>query len=115
MQRRGSKRIETGLLAHAIDDTTHAATTEEHTVRTLEGLDPLDVVQVAVVLDVIAQAVDEQISRSAAAAEHRVVAIAFTLRDADPRHVAHHVGEVLHVLVIDQLARHHRDGGGLVT
>ena len=32
-----------------------------------------------------------------------VVAIALALRHADTRHVAHHVGDVLHVLVVDQL------------
>src|SRR6267142_2830305 len=60
---------EPGLLRHAVDHASAAAATEHHPVGPLERLDALDVVKVAIVLDVIANAVDIEGGRRAVAAD----------------------------------------------
>ena len=98
-----------GGLGHAVQQPTGAAAAEDHRVRTLERFDALDVVGVAVVLHIIAHAVDEEIRGRTVAAEHQPVAIAFALGNTDARHVAHRVGHALHSLVPHLLLGDHAD------
>ena len=58
-------------LLHAVDDAAGAAAAEDHGVGSLERFDAIQVVQVAVVLDVVAHAVDEEVGRRAVAADDR--------------------------------------------
>ncbi len=103
-----------GLARRAVDHAAHAAAPENHRVGPLDGLDPLDVVQVAEVLDVVADAVDEEVGGRAVAAQNRRVAIALALADAHARHVADDVGHALHALVGNHRLRDDRDRLGHV-
>ena len=94
----------------AVDDAAHAAAAEDHGVGALERFHAVDVVDVAEVLDVVADTIDEEVGGRAVTAQDRRVAIAFALREADPRHVPGDVRHAGHALVSDQRARDHADG-----
>ena len=84
-----------GLLGDQVDDAAAAAATEQDGGRSLEDLDPLDVVEIAEAFLVVPHAVDEEVRRGADAAQHYLVAVAFSLRDRDARHVPHRVTDGL--------------------
>ena len=63
--------------------------------RSLQDLDALRVVEIAEILDVVAEAVDEEVRAGIDAANDELVAIAFALMDRNARHVARRVGEAL--------------------
>ena len=75
----------TGLLGHAVDDSAAAAAAEDHRVRALQRLDALEVVEVAVVLHVVAHAVQEEVGGRAVAADDDLVAVVLALVDLDAR------------------------------
>src|SRR5688572_11056154 len=60
---------EAGALDHPVDDATAPAAAEDHRVGTLQDLDPVDVVEVAEILDVVAYPVDEEVSGGVVAAK----------------------------------------------
>ena len=64
-------------LEDPVDDSAAAAAAEDHRVGPLQNLDPVDIVEVAEILDVVADPVDEEIGRARIAAQHDLVAIAF--------------------------------------
>ena len=99
-----------GLLGDPVDQAAGTAAAKNHGIGALQDLDPVDVVEVAVVLHVVAHAIDEEVGGRAVAAEHGRIAVAFALRDADAGHVAGHVADAPHRLVIDQLAGDDGDG-----
>ena len=101
-----------GLAGDAVDHPTAAAAAEHHGVRPLQCLDPFQVVDVADVLHVVADAVDEEVGGRTVAAQHRGVAVAFALRHPDPRHVAEGVCQPGDGLVCDELVGDHGDGLG---
>ena len=55
------QRLEQRLLADAVDHAAGPAAAEHQRVRSLENLDPVQIVQIAVVLHVVANAVDEEV------------------------------------------------------
>ena len=98
-----------GLAGHPVDEATGAAASEDHRVRALQRFSALDVVNVADVLHVIANAIHEEIRSGAVAPEHRRIAVAFALGNADARHVAGQFGHAGDGLVGDQLVGDHGD------
>ena len=102
-------RLPVRLARHAVHDAARPAAAEDHRVRALQDLDAVEVVQVAVILDVVAHAVEEEVAGRAVAAQDDRVAVALALRHARARHVARDVREALHRLVLDQVARDHGD------
>ena len=115
LERRFPRQPPVRLAGDAVEHAADAAAPEDHGVRPLEGFDPLDVVDVAEVLDVVADAVDEEVGGRAVAAQDRRVAVALALREADARHVAGHVGHARHALVGDEGTRHDAHGLGHVA
>ena len=95
-------RCEAGFLADAVDDAAGAAAPEDHRVRSLERLDPLEVIEVAVVLHVVAHTVDEEVRGRAVAADDHLVAVVLPLVHHHARHVAEDVADAHHHLVPDQ-------------
>ena len=93
-----------------IDHTAAAAPAKDHGVGTQQHLDALGIVEVAVVLDVIADAIDEEVRRGGVAPQARGVAVPLALADGGTRNVAQDVRHGLHGLVPDQLGRDHPDG-----
>ena len=79
LQRELAERPEPGLLDHAVDDAAAAAAAEDHRVRSLQRFDAIEVVQVAVVLHVVAHAVDEEVGRRTVAADDHLVAVVLAL------------------------------------
>ena len=100
--------LKSRLLHHAIDDAARAAAAEDHRVGALERLDAIDVVEVAVVLHVVAHAVDEEVGGRAVAAHDDLIAVVLALVRRDAGHVAHDVADAHHQLIPDQLLRHDR-------
>ena len=64
-------------LEYAIDDSAAAAAAEDHRVGALQNLDPIDIIEVAEILDVVAHSVDEEIGGARIAPKHDLVAVAF--------------------------------------
>src|SRR6185369_8005217 len=73
-------------LQHAVDDSAAAAAAENHRVGALQDLDPVDIIEIAEILDVVAHPVDEEVGGAAVAAQHDRVAIALARVEARTRH-----------------------------
>ena len=104
-----------GLFRHAVDHPATAAASKDHRVGALQHLDPLGVVKIAEILDVVADAIDEEVGGAGVAPDGRRIAVTLALAHADPRHIAHHIGHPLHRLIADQLVGDHRDRLGNVA
>src|SRR6188474_133352 len=50
-------------LGYAVNDAAGAAAAEDHPVRTLQGFDTFEVVQIAIVLNIVTCAIDKEIRR----------------------------------------------------
>ena len=99
-----------GFLGYPIDDAARAAAAENHAIGAFQDFHPVYVVEVAKILDVIAQPVNIEIPSRIVAPENHFIAIAFTLRYAHARHIAHHIPHILHGLVSDHLLCYDGDG-----
>ncbi|GAB1408838.1 hypothetical protein MASR1M8_27580 [Thermomonas brevis] len=98
LQRGGVMVVAVGLAGDAVDHAAAAAAAEHQRVGALQRLGALHVVDVADVLHVVADAVDEEVGGGTDAAQHWRVAVAFALRGADAGHVAEGVGQAGHRL-----------------
>ena len=98
------------MFGDAVDDAAGAAAAEDHAAGTLEGFEALDVVEIAVVLDVVAEAIDEVVAGGAVAAEDDRVAVALALGGADTRDVADGVADAGDGDVIEQTPGEDADG-----
>jgi hypothetical protein len=107
LQRELANAVEARLFGDLVHHSAAAAAPEDHRVRSLERLDAIEVVEVAVVLHVVAHAVDEEVGRRAVAAHDHLVAVVLALVQGDPRHVAHDVADAGHQLVLHELAGDH--------
>src|SRR6516165_2120326 len=95
-----------GLLERAVDEPAAGGAAEGDRARSLQHFDALRVVEIAKILDVVAEAVDVEVGARIHAADDELVAVAFALVDVDPRHVARDVGEVLKAVVVEELPGH---------
>ncbi len=86
---------------HAIDDAAAAAAAEDHRVRALEHLDPIDVVEVAEILNVVAQSVDEEVCRAVVAAQGNLVAVALAGAGRRAGYEHQQIGDRAQLLVLD--------------
>ena len=98
-----------GLFADAVDDAAGAAASENHRIRPFQNLDLADVVKVAEILDVIADAIRIEISGAGIAAHHRRITVAFALCHADAGHITQDVRHAMQGLVVDLLFGHDGD------
>ena len=105
----GEQAAFVGRLLHPVDDAAAAAAAEDQRVGALQDLDPLDVVEAAVVLHVVAHAIEEEVGGGVLAAQGDLVAIALALADGDAGDVAQHVGDRVAGLVFQLLVRDHLD------
>ena len=99
-----------GLSGHAVQHAADAAAPEDHRVRAFQHLDALDVVDIAIVLGVVPQAVREEVRGRGVAPEDQGVAVAFALGEADARHITHDIGHALQGQIVDLVAGDDRDG-----
>lgn len=99
---------EVGDLGDAVEQAAGAATAEDHGVWPLEGLDPFNIIGVAIILDVVADTVNEEVGGVGVAAEDETIAVALSLRRTEPRHITNRFRHGLNILVIDLLFADHR-------
>ena len=97
-------RVGTGHLRDAVDDAASPAAPEQQRVGAEQRFDPLDVVEIAHVLHVVADAIDEEAGGGTVAAQCRLVAVALTLPHPRAGDVLQHVAQPLHRPVVDQLS-----------
>ena len=71
--------------------------------------DPLDIVEAAEILDVVAQAIDEKVGGGVIAANGDLVAVAFALPCRQTGSQAHEIGDRAYLLIGDLLGGNHRD------
>src|SRR4029079_18432422 len=95
------------FLEHAIDDAAAATTAENHGIGALEDFDAFDVVEIAEILHVVADAVDEEVSVGTLAADHDIVAIAFALMRNDAGHVPDRIFKALARLIAHEILGDH--------
>ena len=91
-------------LLHAVDDPATAAAAENQRVGALEDFHPFDVVEPAVVLDVIANAIEEEVGSGILAAQSDLIAVALALADGGPRNIAQDVGQAALGLIVKLFA-----------
>ena len=100
-----------GLFADAIDDAAGTAAAENHRIRSFQHFHLADVIEVPEVLDVVTDAIREEIAGAGIAAHHRGITVSFALRHADARHIAQDIRHAMQGLVVDLLLGH--DGNRL--
>ena len=93
-----------GGLHHAIDRAPPGAAPEGEGRGALDDIDALHVVEVAKVLEIVAEAVDEEVGRGDVAAEDGGVSVPFPLRHRDARDVADELAESGDGLIVDDVA-----------
>jgi hypothetical protein len=114
-QRELARRRPAGPFGDAVDDAAAAAAPEDHRIGAFEDLDALGVVEIAIVLDVVAHAVDEEVRGRGIAAQRRRIAVAFALAHGHAGHVAHDIGHRAHALIGDDIVRDDGDRLGHVA
>jgi len=72
-------------------------------------LDPLDIVERAEILHVIAYAIDEEIGGGILSPDGDLIAIAFALADRRARCIAENIADILKRLIVKLFAGYHRD------
>ncbi len=103
-----------GRLLHAVDDPAPAAAPEDQRIGALEDLHPLDVVEVAVVLHIVAHPIEEEVGGGVLSAQGDLVAVSLALADGGAGYIAQHVGDRSVGLILELFARHHGDALGHV-
>ena len=96
-----------GLLERAIEQAAAGAASEGDRGRSLEDFDALRVVDVAEILHVVTEAVDEEVGAGIDAANDQFVAVAFALMHGNAGRVPRHIGQVLIALVPDEFLADH--------
>ena len=99
-------------LLHAVDNAAAAAATKDKGIRPFENFDPFDVVQTAIILDIVTHAIEEEVSGGVLPTQRNLVAIAFTLAHCCPRNIAQDVRKRMMCLIIQLIAGHDVDGLG---
>ena len=107
--------LEAGALGDAVDDPAAAAAAEDHRVGAFEYLDPVEIVEVAEILGVVAQAVDEEIGGGVVAAQGQLVAIGLAGAGRRAGNEHQEVGDRAQRLVLDLRFGHDRDRLGHVA
>src|SRR5205807_1111300 len=88
------------LLQRTVHQTAAGAAAEGERAGSFQDFDALHIVQITEDLDVIAEAVDEEVCARVHAANDELVAVAFALVHGDAWNVARDVGQALKALVL---------------
>jgi hypothetical protein len=99
-----------GAFADSVEHTAATAAPEDHGVGAFMHFHPLNVVEAAEILNVIAQAIDEKICGRIIAAQRDLIAVPLTLTSGDAGDMAHKIGNRHDRLILDLLFSHHADG-----
>ena len=99
------KAVCLGCLGDAVDDAAAAAAPEDHGVGALHDLEPFDIVEVAIILNIVAQAIDEEIGGGVVAAQCRLVAMALALAGGGAGDITQRIGDRQNRLVVEPVAR----------
>ena len=117
-QRPATERVNAGIGAHAgavifgglgyaVDHPAAAAPAKDQRVGALQHFDTLGVVERAVVLRIVTQAIDEEIGGGALPAQGDLVAVAFALAQHDARDEAQRLGQRIDALIVQLFAADH--------
>src|SRR6185369_843550 len=96
---------EPGLFRYAINDSTAAAATKQHRVWSFQSFDALDVVEVAIVLNVVTHTIDEEVGARAVAANDELITIVLALVRCDAGYVSDDFRQARHRLVANLFLR----------
>src|SRR6266403_2426698 len=94
-------RGESRFPGYAIDHAATATPAKSHRVWSLQRFDAIDVVEVTIILNVVADSVEEKVCAGRVAADHQLVAIVLSLMRCNSGNVVHHIGNALHRLIAD--------------
>src|SRR6185369_17107338 len=90
---------EPGFFTDAINHATAAATTEQHRVWSFQCFDTFDVVEVAVILHVVAHAIQKEVGAGVVATNDELIAIVLALVRCYSGNISHHIGHAGHRLI----------------
>ena len=99
-----------GRLGDAVDDAAATTAPEDHGVGTAQDFQPIQIVEIAEILDVVAHTIDEEIGGAVVAAQHDLIAIAFALCADSTRHEAQRLLHGQNRLIVQPLFGEHGDG-----
>ncbi len=88
-----------GSLGHAVDRPAACAASEDQRIGALQHLDPLDIVERAIILGIVAQPVEIEIGGGFLTANEHFVAMAFAGLQADAGHETQGVAQLGNILV----------------
>ena len=94
---------------HTVDDAATTAATEDQGIRAFEYLDTVDVVKSTIILDVVADTIDEEVGSGVLSAQGNLVAVAFALPYCSARYIAQYIGKAVVRLVVELFARYNID------
>ncbi len=92
-------RRKSGLFRDPIDHAAATSTAKDHCIRPTDRLDTVEIIQIAIVLHIVADAVTEKVSTAAITAKYHIVAIILALMGRDARHVSNDIRNAGHHLV----------------
>ena len=101
--------LEAGALGDAVDDAAAAAAAEDHRIGPAQHLDPVGIVEVAEILGVVADAVDEEVGGRVVAAQRDLVAVALAGAGHRAGDIGQDVGDRAERLVLDLRLGHDRE------
>ena len=103
------RRNEVGGLGDAVDHTAAAAAPEQQGIGAFEHFDPFDVIERAIVLRIVADAVEVEIGSRRLTADRDLIAVALALIENDTRDIAQRIIELFEPLIVEPLAPQRRD------
>src|SRR5262249_13698952 len=108
-QRNFTERREHRFLGHPVDHASATAAAEDHSVGTSQNLYPIQIIEIAVILNVVPYAIKEKVRRRTVTPKDDLVAIIFALMSGNAGRVTNHVADAQHLLILDLLSRHDGD------
>src|SRR5262245_44441703 len=100
---------ETGFFSNAIDNAASTPSAEDHRIRSFQSLHAFKVIEVAVVLDIVANTIHEEIGRRTITPDNDLVPVILALMSRNARDIPHHIADVQHQLITDLLLCDHSD------
>ena len=98
-----------GFLQCPVDQPAAGAAAEDQRARPFEDFEALRVVEIPEILDVVTEAIDEEIGAGIDTTDHEFVAVALALMDGDAWNVARHLRQALKALIPDEFLAHDGD------
>ncbi len=103
-----AKAVEARGFCHTIYNSAASAATKDHCVRPAQHFEPLQIVKVAIILNIISNAVDIEIGARTLPADYHLIAVILALMGRNARQISDRIANAGYLLVGDLLAHEKR-------